>query len=387
MTEESSESIDDVRALVAERHRFDEWLSALESRRDETPEHVYERVHRDYTDRRTDVMTQLHGHVPGLDALLAELDGRAAGLATRAQAEEDERAEAMLRHAVGEFDDDKWNEVRERVESTLATLGKERDALDEQRSDVGALLKSARPEPVAAVLEVADDVSNAFSDDVSEAEAAFDAAFDAATSDEPASRDDAPAEPSTTERSSSESSSASSSPFSETSTRDSSSAASDTDRSDADRSEPDLQDVDALELTTESPEPPTAPPVERPSIWGTPRPPRDAEPRKPASSDADDERANDVFGDARSDSPERPRTADTGSSPRPATPKSGAPSDGFDELAFLRSVIDPQAKDANVPRAPKGETAQKTLRCTECGSMNLPTEWYCERCGGELAAF
>lgn len=29
---------------------------------------------------------------------------------------------------------------------------------------------------------------------------------------------------------------------------------------------------------------------------------------------------------------------------------------------------------------------QKTLRCGECGTMNYPTEWYCERCGGELAA-
>ena len=28
----------------------------------------------------------------------------------------------------------------------------------------------------------------------------------------------------------------------------------------------------------------------------------------------------------------------------------------------------------------------KTLKCQECGTMNYPTEWYCERCGGELAA-
>jgi hypothetical protein len=28
----------------------------------------------------------------------------------------------------------------------------------------------------------------------------------------------------------------------------------------------------------------------------------------------------------------------------------------------------------------------KTLKCNECGAMNYPTEWYCERCGAELAA-
>ena len=39
--------------------------------------------------------------------------------------------------------------------------------------------------------------------------------------------------------------------------------------------------------------------------------------------------------------------------------------------AFLRDVPAEQAK---------------TLKCQECGTMNYPTEWYCERCGAELAA-
>ena len=83
-----------------------------------------------------------------------------------------------------------------------------------------------------------------------------------------------------------------------------------------------------------------------------------------------------------------------------ATPPSN-PADPFDDLAFLRSVIDPGGSPDVVPSAPvassssaasssarqAGGEPQKTLRCTECGTMNLPTEWYCERCGGELAAF
>ena len=32
------------------------------------------------------------------------------------------------------------------------------------------------------------------------------------------------------------------------------------------------------------------------------------------------------------------------------------------------------------------QTVAKTLKCGECGSLNRPTEWYCERCGAELAA-
>jgi hypothetical protein len=44
---------------------------------------------------------------------------------------------------------------------------------------------------------------------------------------------------------------------------------------------------------------------------------------------------------------------------------------------------------ANTPIVLRTVTAaeqSKTLKCGECGTMNYPTEWYCERCGAELAA-
>jgi hypothetical protein len=76
-----------------------------------------------------------------------------------------------------------------------------------------------------------------------------------------------------------------------------------------------------------------------------------------------------------------------------------------DELAFLKSVTDDD-KNAPSPRrasgtqfqpvepqnatpvAPENEDAEvaKTLKCKECGTMNVATEWYCEHCGAELAA-
>jgi hypothetical protein len=82
-----------------------------------------------------------------------------------------------------------------------------------------------------------------------------------------------------------------------------------------------------------------------------------------------------------------------------------------DELAFLKSVADEEVKPAPPPPrrpsnpggGPQGsravETAPppsapgksgapgvaKTLKCGECGTLNRPTEWYCERCGAELA--
>jgi hypothetical protein len=113
---------------------------------------------------------------------------------------------------------------------------------------------------------------------------------------------------------------------------------------------------------------------------------------------------------------------------RTQAPKTEEKKESFDELAFLSSivqqtpppgvgapegaqvetgdsllsdlsqprVIDPDAEKplaANVPantpivlRASGAFEQSKSLKCSECGAMNYPTEWYCERCGAELAA-
>lgn len=88
--------------------------------------------------------------------------------------------------------------------------------------------------------------------------------------------------------------------------------------------------------------------------------------------------------------------------------------DAFDEMAFLKSVtedeeqgpsparasagyVEPQIAEREVGAgdakavsdadgAPKKGKTKKSLKCEECGAQNLPTEWYCERCGAELAS-
>lgn len=68
----------------------------------------------------------------------------------------------------------------------------------------------------------------------------------------------------------------------------------------------------------------------------------------------------------------------------------------FDEFPVLRpgggSSAPPSTAVATPPSVPKTGGTQdprseqhKTLKCPECGAANYPTEWYCERCGGELA--
>ncbi len=122
--------------------------------------------------------------------------------------------------------------------------------------------------------------------------------------------------------------------------------------------------------------------------------------------------------------PEKPG-AKVGPPPKPSPRAAPA---HVDELAFIKSVTEDEKGGAPSPRRASGaefqpaipgdpprtatpaptparlanpvpapvmptpretgdmdEEGAKTLRCKECGTMNLPTEWYCEQCGAELA--
>ncbi|HEX3236060.1 MAG TPA: zinc finger Ran-binding domain-containing protein [Gemmatimonadales bacterium] len=135
----------------------------------------------------------------------------------------------------------------------------------------------------------------------------------------------------------------------------------------------------------ETPAPPPPPPPE-PVVERAPPPPPAPEP-----APAPEPSAVSVRPDPRS----APRP------PRPREPEPAAPSD---ELAFLKSVSDEERKPAPAPRRPSNPGGAssaavhqaapgkpgaagvaKTLKCGECGTLNRPTEWYCERCGAELA--
>lgn len=45
-----------------------------------------------------------------------------------------------------------------------------------------------------------------------------------------------------------------------------------------------------------------------------------------------------------------------------------------------------QSDNALGIRSSEAVEQPKTLKCPECGTMNYSSEWYCERCGAELAA-
>jgi hypothetical protein len=102
----------------------------------------------------------------------------------------------------------------------------------------------------------------------------------------------------------------------------------------------------------------------------------------------------------------KPGAARAAAAPPPAAKASEKRRTPVDELAFLKSVTEDEKGGAPSPRRASGAQFQpvepqnavpvapanpdaevaKTLKCKECGTMNLATEWYCENCGAELAA-
>jgi hypothetical protein len=140
-------SIEEVRALVAERQRYDDWLAALDAKRADTPVRVFDRVFGDYVGRRTEVITRLQSHIGDLSTIGSELEHRLGDLETRLSAHEEELAEGMLRNMVGEYDDEQWDGVRQDVESKIAALGEARGVLLAEVEDVRTLLASARVSP------------------------------------------------------------------------------------------------------------------------------------------------------------------------------------------------------------------------------------------------
>jgi hypothetical protein len=372
---------DAITALLQERRRYEQWLATLESRRAITPPHVYARVHADYEARLSGVLDQLGGRSAELQQSVDSLTARVAALQADENAKRDERYEAELRAAVGEYSPERWTEVSESTDAEINRLTAQRTEATAELAQVQQLLHMAstrRPEPLPpATLPPL--VPPPPATVPRSAPPSFNApAFAAPTPSAPA-----PSAP-----------------------------AGDL-----------VLPVD--ELVAPPPLPPPPSPLASPGGRGPG--PRPAEPktadgalRKPAPPAVAP--------------PAHPATAPPAATAAAAPAKPEKAEGGgsmFDELEFLKSVVGPRpdAKEpakAAAPAAPrrlstppeaselndmalrdhrndpprKSQTTDsvpvflrdvpteqaKTLKCQECGSMNYPTEWYCERCGGELAA-
>jgi len=358
-----------VESLMAERRKFEQWLAALEARRATTPERVFSRVHADYHDRLDAVIEQLKEHTEGLRAELASLTLRLTAIEEEQQQRRDERAEAELRAHVGELSPEAWEQIARDADRSIESLTSKNAELESERGKTRELLAEAeRPSPprgAAAIAATAAATAKTEAARASAAPAEAAAPTGAASTQRvapapPAAEPASPALPQelpppviAAEARIAEAAAA---------------AAAASELADADVTPPPTQRADASRLSGE-----TKGTFDElaflSSVVNTPAGPMDAAP-----ADRPDERARrDSFAQ---------RAPDEGIVNLSSDPALNGPAP--------RAASSPLAMNVsgNIPIVLKDKTgeAAKTLKCGECGAMNYPTEWYCERCGAELAS-
>lgn len=126
----------EVRDLIEESQKIQGWVERLADHADDVRPEVYEKVLTDYRQRLDAVTGELSEHHAHL---VETLDGRRSEVEVL-ERDHDEHAaeleEVRLRHAVGEFDDDEWEERRGEVQGSLDELDQ---LLDDERKTVAEL--------------------------------------------------------------------------------------------------------------------------------------------------------------------------------------------------------------------------------------------------------
>jgi hypothetical protein len=352
---EESEALVAVTALMEERRRFETWISALEARRSTTPEHVFARVHADYTTRLEGVILQLTTHTDGLRRAMNSLTMRLGGIREERQRTGDERAEAELRAHVGELSPSDWEATAAASDATLAELAQRHSEVEKELQKTLDLLENAQ-RPATPAASVAVTPSEAEKLPTAAAEAPGHAGTD------PMATDVAPSH-----------------------------AAPSAARAPAFRvvhTTPSLGEVPIEQQTDDGrTAPPTAP-------ASAPAAPRNVAPARKSSFDELAFLSSVVDTPSGSIEPAPNDQADE-KTRRDAFAHQGSDDKITNLTDSGSSALGSANMDAAVARSPRPDAmvgrdslvdGAKTLKCSDCGAMNYPTEWYCERCGAELAS-
>jgi hypothetical protein len=288
MSKGKTNALDALRALIAERQQYEQWISALDAKREGTPEHVFERVQNDYRTRLERVVKDIQGYSEELQLSISTMSSRLVEVAREEDTRREGLQEAELRAAVGEYEPQQWQQLKSETEDALRKIAADRASLDSQLGELRAIQKLSEIGSVGT----------------------------------PAAA-----------------------------------------------SAPAVSQTPVVEASRQSGVPRAAPLADMP-------PPK-SEPRPAASPAAEKDRP--------ASQPQSAPAQPSSQQRVPPEPMAAASSSAAASKA--RTMRTPPGGVAGFrakPDASKPDNS-KTLKCPECGTANYPTEWYCERCGGELA--
>jgi hypothetical protein len=291
MTKEKTDPLDALRALIAERQQYDQWIATLESKRDGTVKHVFDRVYSDYRSRLDRVVGEIRSHAAELQLSITTVSARLGEVERDEESRRELLQEAELRATVGEYAADQWENVRAEGESELERIRADRAPLESQLAELRSIQKLS---------EV--DYSGM----------------------------------------------------------------------------PEVAAVAPPEVTV------VAPPLGDKSQAPREIFPEVVQPREAEAQSGPTPAAEPVF--SASPTPGETQIAlQTApfSAPAPASASVSAPEP--EQLAARGNERELGVRSTPKRSTPTRPEQSKTLKCPECGTANYPTEWYCEKCGGELA--
>ena len=155
MTKAKTNALEALRALIAERQQYEQWIATLESKRENTPAHVFERVQSDYNTRLNRVLTDIKGHAEELQLSISALAARLVEVARDEDTRRDALQEAELRATVGEYEPQQWEQLRGEAERGLETVAADRASLDGQLTELRSIQKLSEVGSKGSVSDVA----------------------------------------------------------------------------------------------------------------------------------------------------------------------------------------------------------------------------------------
>lgn len=314
-----------VESLLAERDALHGWLARLDEAGSTVPLAVRAKVRSDYERRMMEVTDRLGSHGDAIDDRLYEDREEFARLSQQSTSARDALAEAELRHAVGEYDSGRFEAEHSRHLADLEAYELSLGAVAERierLEEIQALVSRA---PHAESASVAPDAI----DEARDSTSAMWHGGSGPSSVHPTA--DVDNEPIGMDE----------------------------------LAPPNDGETDALLAIFDAE---VAPPRE-------PMPPSGIGPLSFTPSGAAEPPAR----------PAVPPSAPPIGMPRAEPPRFVRPPVGVPESMVPQPPTEP-AEDATAPAAVAADLANRTVRCVECGAMNRPNEWYCEKCGAELTA-
>jgi len=363
MTKPTPETANPIEKLLQDRAQFVSWLTRLNSSDGvpTVPEAVRSRVRADYERRLESVLGELRSHTSALEEQVAGLSARHGELSVREAEFKEQLAEAEVRHVVGEYDDGKWEgiraemmkvimQVRDELAHTSGEVTRLNDVLATIRAPVSP---ESHPLPPLSASAPRPAVTGSGQRAAVHPEPA-------APAPEPETAPHTPAEP----------------------TRPAATAAS----GPASGTELPFRAVTPKPAPTKPSPSPKKEEVPGRTLWFP-----SGKPTEQGGGKLDELAFLKSVTGGEAPAPATQTPTPVPAPPPPPTPaqKAARISGGFTKMPTIEEAAEPGPRGTPPPTVDPSKdrgSGQKTLKCAECGTLNRPTEWYCERCGAELAA-